>query len=62
MILARDGDKQTRRHNIAKTMFWQGVSEIQCIIFEQNNVNVSEFYNNYIALYKHSVSKYDKFF
>ena len=33
MILVRVGDrKQTKRHNIAEILFWQGVSEIQWAI------------------------------
>ena len=51
MILARIGDKkQTRRHNIAEIVFWQELSEIQCIIFQQNNVSTYEMHTNYIEL------------
>ena len=51
MILTRVGNKkQTRRYNIAETVFWLGASEIQCIIFQQNNVNAYEINNNYIEL------------
>ena len=49
MILARVGDKkQTKRHNTVEIVFWRDVSEIQCVMFQQNNVNAYEFYNNYI--------------
>ena len=46
--LLRLGRKtQTRRQNMAEIVFRRGggVSEIQCIIFEQNNVNPCEIYN-----------------
>ena len=51
MIFARVGDKkQNKRVNMAEIMFFRGVSEIQCAIFQQNNVNPYEMYNNYIEL------------
>ena len=51
MILARVGDKkQRKRHNIVEIVFWRGVSEIQYITFQQNNVNAYEFCNNYVEL------------
>ena len=44
--LLRLGRKtQTRRQNMAEIVFRRGVSEIQCIIFKQNNVNPYEIYN-----------------
>ena len=49
MILARVGDKeQNKTVNMAET--FRGVSEIQCVIFHQNNVNPYGIYNNYIEL------------
>ena len=45
MILARVGDKkQNKTVNMAKIVFFRGgggggVSEIQCVIFQQNNVS-----------------------
>ena len=49
MTLARVGDKKkTKRRNIAEIVFWPEI--IQCTIFQQNNVNAYEFYNNYIEL------------
>jgi hypothetical protein len=46
-IFARFGDKkQTRRQNMAEIVFSWGVSEIKCIIFNENN----EIDNNYIKL------------
>ena len=51
MIFARLGDKkQTRRQNMAETVFSWGVGEIKCIIFKENNDNLYENYNNYIKL------------
>jgi hypothetical protein len=51
MIFARLGDKkQTRRQNMAETVFSLGVSEIKCIIFNENNDNPYENYNNFIKL------------
>ena len=31
-------------------LFFQGISEIQCVIFQQNNVNPHRIYNDYIEL------------
>ena len=43
------GDKkQTRRQNMAEIVFSWGVSEIKCIIFNENNDNPYEIHNNYI--------------
>ena len=43
MIFARFGDKkQTRRQNMAEIVFSLGVSEIKCIIFNENNDNPYE--------------------
>ena len=53
MILARVGDKeQNKTANMGEIVFFRGggVSEIQCVIFQQNNVNPYEIYNNYIEL------------
>ena len=51
MILARVGDKeQNKTVNMAEIAFFRGVSEIQCVIFQQNNVNPYGIYNNYIEL------------
>ena len=50
MILARVGDKKQKTVNMAEIVFFRGVSEIQCIIFQQNNVNPYGIYNNYIEL------------
>ena len=51
MILARVGDKkQNKTVNVAEIVFLRGVSEIQCAIFQQNNVNPYGIYNNYIEL------------
>ena len=51
MILARVGDKeQNKTVNIAEIAFFRGVSEIQCVIFQQNNVSPYGIYNNYIEL------------
>ena len=51
MILARVGDKeQNKTVNMAEISFSQGISEIQCVIFQQNNVNPYGIYNNYIEL------------
>ena len=51
MIFARLSDKkQTRRQNMAEIVFSWGVSEIKCIIFNENNDNPYEIHNNYIEL------------
>ena len=51
MILARVGDKeQNKTVNMAEIAFFRGISEIQCVIFQQNNVNPYGIYNNYIEL------------
>ena len=51
MILARVGDEeQGKTVNMAELAFFRGVSEIQCVIFQQNNVNPYGIYNNYIKL------------
>ena len=51
MILARVGDKkQDKTVNMAEIVYFRGVSEIQCVIFQQNNVNPYGIYNNYIEL------------
>jgi uncharacterized protein (DUF486 family) len=51
MIFARFADKkQTRRQNMAEIVFSWGVSEIKCIIFNENNDFPYEIHNNYIKL------------
>ena len=51
MILARVGDEeQGKTVNMAELAFFWGVSEIQCVIFQQNNVNPYGIYNNYTKL------------
>ena len=51
MILARVGDKkQNKTANMAEIVFFRGISEIQCVIFQQNNVSPYGIYNNYIEL------------
>jgi hypothetical protein len=51
IIFARFGNKnQTRRQNMAEIVFSWGVSEIKCIIFNDNNDNPYEIHNNYIKL------------
>ena len=51
MILARVGDKeQNKTVNMAEIAFFRGVSEIQCVIFQQNNVSSYGIYSNYIKL------------
>jgi hypothetical protein len=62
MIFARLGDKkQTRRQNMAEIVFSWGVSEIKCIIFEEDNDNPYEIHDNYIEK-KHSFSSHDNLF
>ena len=51
MILARIGDKeQNKTVNMVEIAFFRGVSEIQCVVFQQNNVYPYGIYNNYIEL------------
>ena len=46
MILARVGDKeQNKTVNMAEIAFFRGVSEIQCVIFQQSDVNPYGIYN-----------------
>ena len=46
MKLLRLGRKtQTRRQNMAEIVIRRGLSEIQCAIFKQNNVNPYDIYN-----------------
>ena len=48
MILARvDDKKQNKTVNMAEIVLFRGVREIQYVIFQQNNVNPYEIYNNY---------------
>ena len=45
------GDKKANKTgNMAEIVFLRGVSEIQCIIYHQNNVDPFEIYNNPIQL------------
>ena len=46
---------------MAEIVFRRGASEIQCIIFEQNNVSPYEIYNICVQN-KHSFTFYDNFF
>ena len=53
MIVARVGDKkQNKTVNMAEIVFFRGewVSEIQCVLFQQNNVNPYEIHDKYIEL------------
>ena len=51
MILAKLGDEmQTNRQNMAEIVFWRGVSEMKCVIYQQNNMIPYEIYNNYIKI------------
>ena len=54
MILARVGNKQQNKMvNMAEIALFRGgggVSEIHCVIFQQNNVNPYGIYNNCIEL------------
>ena len=43
--LALGRKTRTRRQNMAEIVFLRGVSEIQCIIFKQNNVIPYGIYN-----------------
>ncbi len=50
-IVARLSDgERTRRQNMAKIAFSWGVSEMKCILFNQNNNNPYQICNNYIKL------------
>ena len=45
------GDKKANKtENMAEIVFLQGVSEIQCLIYHQNNVNPFEICKNWIQL------------
>ena len=45
------GDKKANKTEImAEIMFLRGVSEIQCLIYHQNNVNPFEICKNWIKL------------
>ena len=46
------GDKKANKtENMAETVFLRGVSEIQRLIYHQNNVNAFEICKNWIQLY-----------
>ena len=45
------GDKkENKMENMADIVFLQGVSEIQCLVYHQNNVDPFEICNNWIQL------------
>ena len=45
------GDKKANKtENIAEIVFLRGVSEIQCLVYQQNNVNPFEICKNLIQL------------
>ena len=43
---------------MAEIVFWRGVSEIQCLMYHQNNVNPFEICKNWII--EHGFSCYNK--
>ena len=51
MRLRLVGDKKANKtENMAEIVFLQGVSEIQCLVYQQNNVNPFEICTNWIQL------------
>ena len=45
------GDKKAKMtENMAEIVFLRGVSEIQCLVYHQNNVDPFEICNNWIQL------------
>ena len=45
------GDKKANKtENMAEIVFLRGVSEIQCLLYQQNNVNPFEICKNLIQL------------
>ena len=45
------GDKKAKKtENMAEIVFLRGVSEIQCFIYHQNNINPFEICKNWIQL------------
>ena len=51
MRLRLVGDKKANKtENMAKIVFLRGVSEIQCLVYQQNNVNPFEICKNWIQL------------
>ena len=45
------GDKKANKtQNMAEIVFLRGVSEIQCLVYQQDNVNPFEICNNWIQL------------
>ena len=45
------GDKKAKTtENMAEIVFLRGVSEIQCLLYHQNNVDPFEICNNWIQL------------
>ena len=49
MIIRLLGDKKANKtENMTEIVFLQGVSEIQCLVYQQNNVNSFEICNNWI--------------
>ena len=51
MTLRLLGDKKANKtENVAEIVFLRGVSEIQCLVYQQNNDNPFEICNNWIQL------------
>ena len=51
MILRLLGDKKANKtENIAEIVFLTGVSKIQCLVYQQDNVNPFKISNNWIQL------------
>ena len=51
MILQLLGDKKAdKTENMAEIVFLRGVSELQCFVYHQNNINPFEICNNWIQL------------
>ena len=51
MRLRLVGDKEANKtENMAEIVFLRGVSEIQCLVYQQNNVNPFEICKNWIQL------------
>ena len=51
MRLRLVGDKKANKtENMAEIVFLRGVSEIQCLVYQQNNVNPFEICKNWIQL------------
>ena len=51
MILRLLGDKKANKsENMAEIVFLREVSEIQCLVYQQNNANFFKIWNNWIQL------------